>query len=89
MGASTTFYTSTIGWTSGEMQMGDEKSTMVDANGIPRMHMMLPPMRGVPPHIFSYLRVKDVDGGLKLAVANSGTMTVPPTDISPDISRAS
>lgn len=84
MEASKAFYTKTItGWSTQDVQMGDEKSTMVVANAVPRMHMMLPPMPEVPPHISSYLRVEDVDGGLKLAVANGGTMTVPPMDIPP------
>ena len=56
---------------------------MVTAGGIPRAHVMLPPMEGVPPHISSYLRVEDVDAGTKAAVANGGAEVVPPTDIPP------
>ncbi|MFT6398683.1 MAG: putative enzyme related to lactoylglutathione lyase [Bradymonadia bacterium] len=83
MEAAKAFYTATIGWSIQETQMGDETATTIVANEISRMHMMLPPMLGVPPHISSYLRVTDVDAGLKLAVASGGTMTMPPMDIAP------
>ena len=77
------FYAEAIGWDTTEMQMGDETATMVTAGGIPRAHIMLPPMEGVPPHISSYLRVEDVDSGTEAAVANGGAVVVPPTDIPP------
>lgn len=64
--------------------MGDEVATMLAAaDGIPRAHVILPPMEGVPPHISSYLRVADVDAGLAAAIENGGSMVVPPTDIPP------
>ena len=64
--------------------MGDEVATMLAAaDGIPRAHVMLPPMEGVPPHISSYLRVADVDAGLAAAIESGGSMVVPPADIPP------
>ena len=63
--------------------MGDEAATMVTAAGIPRAHIMKPPMEGVPPHISSYLRVVDVDAKTQLAVDNGGTLINAPTDIPP------
>ena len=77
------FYAEAIGWDTTKMQMGDETATMVTVGGIPRAHIMLPPMEGVPPHISSYLRVEDVDSGTEAAVANGGAVVVPPTDIPP------
>jgi len=77
------FFSETVGFGATTMQMGDDTATMLTAGDIPRAHIMLPPMEGVPPHVSSYLRVEDVDAGLKAAVANGGTMTVPPTDIPP------
>lgn len=77
------FYSETIGWGITTMQMGDETATMVTAADIPRAHIMLPPMEGVPNHISSYLRVEDVDAGVEAAVAHGGTVVAPPTDIPP------
>ena len=77
------FYGETIGWGTTTMEMGDETVTMVTAADIPRAHIMLPPMEGVPNHISSYLRVEDVDAGVEAAVANGGNVVAPPTDIPP------
>jgi predicted enzyme related to lactoylglutathione lyase len=77
------FYSDAIGWGITTMEMGDETATMVTAAGIPRAHIMQPPMEGVPNHISSYLRVEDVDAGVEAAVANGGKVVAPPTDIPP------
>ena len=77
------FYTDTIGWGTTSMEMGDETATMVTAADVPRAHIMLPPMEGVPNHISSYLRVEDVDAGVEAAVASGGKVVTPPTDIPP------
>lgn len=77
------FYTETIGWGTREMEMGDDSVTVVTAGDVPRAHLALPPMEGVPPHFSSYLRVEDVDASTKAAVANGGAEVVPPTDIAP------
>ncbi len=77
------FYTDTIGWGTTTMEMGSESVTMVTAGDIPRAHVMLPPMEGVPNHISSYLRIEDVDAGVEAAVANGGKVVTPPTDIPP------
>jgi predicted enzyme related to lactoylglutathione lyase len=49
--AAKAFCSETIEWGMQEMAMGDETATMVAAADIPRAHIMLPPMEGVPPHV--------------------------------------
>lgn len=78
------FYTETLGWKAQTTTMGEDEVTMfAAADGVPRCHLSLPPMEGVPPHVQSYLRVKDVDARTKAAVKAGGTQLVPPTDIPP------
>lgn len=78
------FYPEVLGWKTQKMQMGDEEGVMfAAADGIPRVHLMAPPMEGVPSHWDSYLRVEDVDASTKKALAGGGKQLVPPTDIPP------
>ncbi len=75
------FYTSVLGWGVLKQPMGDTEGTMFTAGGVPRAHVMAPPMEGVPSHWDNYLRVDDVDARTQACVAAGGAVMVPPTDI--------
>jgi len=76
------FYTDVLGWTAVETPMGDNVATMfAAADGVPRAHLMAPPMEGVPSHWDNYLKVDDVDARTAAAAANGGNVVVPGTDI--------
>ena len=75
------FYTEVVGWNIVTTPMGDDEATMFAAAGVPRAHLMAPPMEGVPSHWTNYLRVEDVDASTAAAVEHGGQVMVPPTDI--------
>ena len=80
----TPFYTSVLGWTAQDVDMGGDPTTMfAAADGAPRAHTRAPQMEGEPNHWSSYLRVEDVDASLAVALANGGSLLVPATDIPP------
>ncbi len=80
----TPFYTTVLGWTAQEMQMGDETATMFSASdSVPRAHTRAPAMEGEPNYWSSYLRVENVDASLASAIENGGKVLVPATDIPP------
>ena len=77
------FYSKVLGWDVQSVQMGDDTATMFANAGVPRAHVMAPPMEGIPSHWDNYLRVDDVDAATAAAVANGGSLMVPGTDIAP------
>ena len=77
------FYSEVMGWSLLEQQMGDETATMFVNAGIPRAHLMAPPMDGVPSHWNNYLRVDDIDAATAACAANGGQVLVPVTQIPP------
>lgn len=77
------FYPEVLGWTAMDVEMGTETATMLVNNGVPRAHLMAPPMEGVPSHWSNYLRVDDVDARTAACVANGGTLVAPAMDIPP------
>ncbi|MCO4771454.1 MAG: VOC family protein [Deltaproteobacteria bacterium] len=79
----TAFYGSALPFDVQTADMGGEPVAMVAAAEIPRAHIALPQMDGVPSHWSSYFRVEDVDASTNAAVAAGGTLVVPGTDIPP------
>lgn len=77
------FYPEVLGWSTMVTPMGEGEATMFAAAGVPRLHVMPPPMPGMPSHWENYLRVADVDQATRAAKANGGAIVVPPTDIPP------
>lgn len=77
------FYSKVLGWDVQSVEMGDDTATMFANAGVPRAHVMAPPMEGIPSHWDNYLRVDDVDAATKACVEHGGAVMVPGTDIAP------
>lgn len=86
------FYTSLLGWETGEMDMGPggiyvtltPKGQENAVGGM--MEMSGPQFDQVPTHWLPYIAVDDVDASAKKTGELKGTVIVPPTDI-PNIGR--
>jgi uncharacterized protein len=80
-----TFYTETLGWKTGSMDMGSFQYHTLKFGDVPQAGLVAP-QGGAPNHWISYLAVDDVDARAKKATEHGGKVLVPPTDI-PGVGR--
>lgn len=76
------FYEQVAGMTTSETEMGGEKYTMFEVNGVPVGGATPPPMPGTPNHWHVYFAVADADATAARAAELGGAVLVPPFDTS-------
>ncbi len=87
--AAKAFYTSVVGWGTGDVSMPGSVYTLFTAKGDPVAGMApLMPGARVLPRWMGYVRVPDVDATAAAVRSLGGTIHLPPTDI-PNVSRFS
>ena len=84
------FYTSVLGWSAEEMDMGPGGTYTIlktggeNVGGIMKMDGVQ--FDGVPPHWMSYVSVTDVDAAVDRVTSAGGTVQAPPFDV-PGVGR--
>ena len=91
-GASKSFYSELLGWSSDDLDMGEMGTYTIFRKGEQQvagmMVMVGEQWQGVPPHWMSYVAVDDVDASTARVEELGGKVCVPPTDI-PNVGRFS
>ena len=89
-GQCSTFYSTVVGWTSRDMDMGEGGTyTIFQSNGTDiggMFKMQGPQFEGVPPHWMGYVAVDDVDAAVAKVEGAGGAVKAPPFDV-PGIGR--
>ena len=82
LSAAKNFYTKLFGWTTRDMDMGEQGTYTIFVAGDKDLGgMMKTTKEDIPPNWLSYVAVEDVDAATKKAEQLGAKQCVPPTDI--------